>query len=227
MKRYRWLKAKWPISMRVLAKRLKAKSFEEDSTEGFVIDRVRDDYIEARFVERVEYDDTITDPFGKELSFHRVEYKQCEFRASTDGSGLELIDAPRAVQSMISRLSEATDFGLAISPISINVIEWARGVQRLLDVNGFVDSLQIGSLELAPGVEAKVLVRSSKDVLGASNHLIGGKKHVIEKVQLKLPAARKTALILSRNGTVRIDADAPADSLPSVREALLEQLAGS
>ncbi|MGF6856654.1 hypothetical protein [Paraburkholderia sp. CI3] len=226
MKRYRWLKAKWPISMRVLAKRLKAKSFEEDSTEGFVMDRVRDDYIEARFVERVEYDDTITDPFGKELSFHRVEYKQCEFRASADGPGLELIDAPRAVQAMISRLAEATDFGLAISPVSINAVEWAKGVQRFLNVNGFVDSLQIGSLELAPGVEAKVLVRSSKDVLGASNRLVDGKKHVIEKVQLKLPAARKTVLILSRNGTVRIDADTPADSLPSVRAALLEQLAG-
>jgi hypothetical protein len=225
MNRYRWLKAKWPISMRLLAKRLKAKSFEEGSTEGFVIDRVRDDYIEARFVERVEYDDTVTDPFGKELSFHRVEYKQCEFRASAGGPGLELIDAPRAVQAMISRLAEANDFGLAISPVSINPVAWAEGVQRFLNVDGFVDSLQIGSLELAPGVEAKVLVRSSKDVLRASNRLVDGKKHVIEKVQLKLLTARKTVLILSRNGAARIDSDTPTDALPHVRAALLEQLA--
>ncbi|WP_241292709.1 hypothetical protein [Burkholderia stabilis] len=227
MKRYRWLKAAWPISMRLLAKRLQVKSFDEAAAEGFVIDRVRDNYIEARYVERVEYDDTITDPFGKELSFHRIDYRQCEFRASVEGPGIELIDAPRTIQTMISRLAEITDFRLAISPLSVNPIFWAQEIQRCLDVRGLVDSIQIGALELSAGVDARVLIRSSKDALAAGNKLVEGKKHLIEKVQLRLPSERRTALVLSRNGTVRLDSDVPADVLPAIRDALIKQLTSS
>ncbi|RQP23070.1 hypothetical protein [Piscinibacter terrae] len=224
MKRYRWLRAKWPISMRVLAKRLKAKGFEDGKTDGFVVDRARDDYLEARFVERVEYDDTVVDPFGKELSFHRVEYRQCEFRASVDGPGLELVDAPRAVQAAISGLAEATEFGLAIASLNLNVLAWAKGVQRLANISGIVDSVQIGAIELAPGITAKALVRGSTDVLSASNRLVDGKKHLIEKVQLKLPGSRKTAIVLAGNGTVRIDSEVPSDTVVSIRAALQELL---
>jgi hypothetical protein len=220
MKRYRWLRAKWPVSMRVLAKRLKAKGFEDGKSEGFVLDRARDDYLEARFVERVEYDDTVVDPFGREQSFHRVEYRQCEFRASVDGPGLELVDAPRAVQAAISGLAEATEFGLAIAPLNLNVLAWARGVQRLANVGGIVDSVQISAIELAPGITAKVLVRGSTDVLSASNRLVDGKKHVIEKVQLKIPGSRKTAIVFASNGTVRIDSEVPSDTVVSIRAAL-------
>ncbi len=224
MKRYRWLRANWPISMRVLAKRLKAKSFVDGKADGFVLDRARDESLEARFVERVEYDDTVIDPFGKELSFHRVEYRQCEFRASVDGPGLELVDAPRAVQAAISALAEATEFGLAIAPLNLNVLLWAKGVQRLANVGGVVDSIQIGAIELAPGIFAKALVRGSTDVLGASNRLVEGKKHVVEKVQLKFPGSRRTAIVLASNGTVRIDSEVPSDTVVSIRAALQELL---
>ncbi|MEK9802703.1 MAG: hypothetical protein VW475_04755, partial [Curvibacter sp.] len=195
MKRYRWLRAKWPISMRVLAKRLKARGFEEGKTEGFVVDRARDDYLEGRFIERVEYDDTVIDPFGNETSFHRVEYRLCEFRASSEGPGLELVDAPRAVQAAISGLAEATEFGLAISPLNLNVLEWAKSVQHLVNVGGIVDSVQIGAIELAPGITAKALIRGSADVLSASSRLVQGKRHVIEKVQLRIPGSRKIAVV--------------------------------
>lgn len=227
MKRYRWLRANWPISMRVLAKRLKAKSFVDGKADGFVLDRARDESLEARFVERVEYDDTVIDPFGKELSFHRVEYRQCEFRASVDGPGLELVDAPRAVQAAISALAEATEFGLAIAPLNLNVLLWAKGVQRLANVGGVVDSIQIGAIELAPGIVAKALVRGSTDVLGASNRLVEGKKHVVEKVQLKFPGSRRTAIVLASNGTVRIDSEVPSDTVVSIRAALQELLSHS
>lgn len=227
MKRYRWLRANWPISMRVLAKRLKAKSFVDGKADGFVLDRARDESLEARFVERVEYDDTVIDPFGKELSFHRVEYRQCEFRASVDGPGLELVDAPRAVQAAISALAEATEFGLAIAPLNLNVLLWAKGVQRLANVGGVVDSIQIGAIELAPGIFAKALVRGSTDVLGASNRLVEGKKHVVEKVQLKFPGSRRTAIVLASNGTVRIDSEVPSDTVVSIRAALQELLSHS
>ena len=116
-KRYKWLAVQWPIAMRTLGKRLKARPFGGEAMHGFVIDRIRDDTLEARYVERIEYTETITDPFGEELSFDRVEFRQSFFCATTHGPGLELRDPPRSLQPLMNRLSEATDFEVAINPL--------------------------------------------------------------------------------------------------------------
>lgn len=220
MKRYRWLKARWPISMRVLAKRLRAKAFDGGQVEGFVLDRVRDDFIDARFVEKVEYDDTVTDPFGVESSFHRIEYRKCEFKAMLDGPGLELVDAPRGVQTMVSRLSEATDFALSISPLSIDALAWATAVQRRLNIVGVVDSLQVGAVELSPGVEAKAVVRGAIDVLAATQTLVHGKKHVIEKVQIRFSGPKRMTVLLTNSGVARFDQEPSEELLAVVRSSL-------
>lgn len=220
MKRYRWLKAHWPISMRVLAKRLRSKEFDGEQAEGFVIDRVRDDFLEAKFIERFEYDDTVIDPFGVEESYHRVEYRKCEFKAMSTGPGLELVDAPRGVQAMVSRLAEATDFALAISPVSVNALAWATNVQRRLNVVGVVDSLQVGSLELAVGVSAKAIIKGSSDVLAATQALVDGKKHVVEKVQIRLGGPKRVTLLFTSGGVARFDHEPPDELLEIVRSSL-------
>jgi hypothetical protein len=220
MKRYRWLKARWPISMRVLAKRLRTKAFDGEQVEGFVLDRVRDDFLDARFVEKIEYDDTVTDPFGVEASFHRVEYRSCEFRAALAGPGLELLNAPRSVQAMISRLAEVTDFTLAISPLSVNVLDWASEVQRRLNVEGVVDSLQLAGMELASSVQAKAVIKGSVDVLEATQALVLGRKHVIEKVQIRFMRPKRLTMLLTNNGVARFDQEPSEDLLSIVRESL-------
>ena len=220
MKRYRWFNAQWPTSMRVLAKRLKLKAFEEEQTEGFVLDRVRDNFLEARFVEKIEYDETIVDPFGKELTFHRVDYRKCEFRASVEGPGLELIDAPRSVQTMVSRLAEASEFSLSIGPMSVSVLAWANRLQRGLNAVGVVDSIQVGAVELSQGVLAKAVIRGSSDVLAAANKLVEGKRHVVEKVQLRLAGSTRTTVLLTNAGVARFDPEPSDDLLMAVRASL-------
>lgn len=220
MKRYRWLKAQWPVSMRVLAKRLRTKAFEGEQVDGFVLDRVRDDFLDARFVEKIEYEDTVTDPFGVESSFHRLEYRKCEFKAMLDGPGLELVDAPRGVQTMVSRLAEATDFALSISPLSVDVLAWATAIQRRLNIAGVVDSLQVGAVELSHGVQAKAVVRGVVDVLAATQALVHGKKHVIEKVQIRFPGPKRMTVLLTRSAVARFDQEPSDELLAVVRSSL-------
>lgn len=226
MKRFRWFNAQWPISMRVLAKRLKLKAFEGEQLEGFVLDRVRDNYLEARFVERIEYDDMVVDPFGKELTFHRVDFRKCAFRASIDGPGLELIDAPRSVQTMVSRLAEASEFSLSISPVSVNVLAWAKRLQSGLNAVAAVDSVQIGAVELSQGVLAKAVIKGTTDVLAAANKLVEGKRHVIEKVQLRLAGTKRVTVLLTNSGVARFDTEPSDELLLAVRGALSDEAKG-
>ena len=76
MNRYQWFKVKWSVTMPQLAKKLtELFSFNENEINGFIIDRVRENFIEARYIEKVEYQDIVKDPFGKETYYNRISYK--------------------------------------------------------------------------------------------------------------------------------------------------------
>lgn len=227
MKRYRWLTAEWPFSMRVLAKRLKENAFDNNSSDGFVLDRVRDDFLQARFVERFEYDEQIADPFGQELSFHRVDFKQCEFRASTQMPGLELVDAPRSPQTVVSRLAQLSDFSLAVSPISTNVLNWATAFQREIQEIATVQSVQIGAVELVPGVVAKAVIRGEANVLEASNELTRGRSHVLERLLLVFGSSKRLRVTLTNVASASVEGDTSERILPALRNSISSTLAGS
>lgn len=224
MTRYRWFRVEWPIGMRALAKRLRSKAFDEASADGFVVDRIRDDRIEGRFIERFEYDDRGIDPFGKEYSFHRIDYKQCEFRAFDSSTGLELVDAPRSVQAMVSRMLEATDFALAISPVAVNVLDWADAFQREAKVSAVVDSMQLGSIALASGVSAKALIHGDSDVREVCTALIDGRQHRLEKLQLRLSSHGRTKVVLTNAGSVKLEPESAEELLPALRASLTSLL---
>ena len=223
MSRYRWLHAEWPISIRLLAKRIKAKTFAEDSTHGFVIDRIRDDFLEARYVERLEYIDTVLDPFGHEISYNRVEFRQSYFRASTDFPGLELLDPSRSVQNLLNRLSEVADFEVAINPISLDVLVWAARFQSTASIDSEVYSMQIGSLEIETGILAKVIIKGNRDVRAACAALTQERKFALEKVQLRLSGSHRGTIVLTNSGVAKIDVDDPTEKLvPALRFSLAQ-----
>lgn len=223
MSRHRWLRAKWPITIRALAKNLKAKPFGNEQMEGFVIDRIRDDFLEARYIERFLYIENVVDPFGREQSFERLEFRQCEFRATNSGPGLELIDAPKSVQGLISRLTEATNFSLSINPLSIDVMKWSALFQNKLNISTIVDSLQIGALLLTPGISAKAVLKGEKDVLEAAVALTKGRPYSIEKIQLR--TERRGTVLLTNSAIAKVDVDNSDEIIEILRNSLNELLA--
>lgn len=228
MSRYRWLKVEWPFSIRVLAKRLKTIPFSEASAHGFVIDRVRDDFLEARYIERVEFTDNVVDPFGKEMTFERVEFRQCAFRASTAGPGLELLDAPRTVQNLLSRLTELADFSIAVVPITVDALAWTQAFQKIALLESIVDSLQIGALQLEDGIVAKAVLKGDRDVRASCSALTGKRKFTLEKVQLRIGPPNTGSIVLAQTGSAKLDLDDPSGKLlAALRDSLREISASS
>jgi hypothetical protein len=206
--------------MKTLGRRLKAREFQGDATHGFVIDRLRDDLLEARYVERVEYTETITDPFGKELSFERVEFRQSHFRATAYGSGLEIRDPPRSVQPLMNRLSEATDFAVTISLYSVDVLAWAARFQTASGFSCHVDLLRMSDLQLEEGVMAKVVLKGDRDVREACTKLAAHRRYLLDRIQLRLDVPKAGTVVLSHTGAATLSVD-KAD------EELLEHLRSS
>lgn len=213
MKRFRWFQVEWPTSIRTLAKRIKLRTFDGELGHGFFIDRVRDDFLEARYVERVEYTDVVVDPFGKELTFERVEFRQTLFRASSSAPGLELIDPPRNVQALMNRLSEAVDFEVAITPAIVDVLAWSAVLQNVGGVSSVVDSLQIGALEIEHGIVAKVVIRGDRDVRAACTALTNDRKFAVEKIQLRLASPHRGTVVLSTSGSAALSSEDSVEQL--------------
>ncbi|WP_040891563.1 hypothetical protein [Verminephrobacter aporrectodeae] len=224
MKRFRWFHVEWPTSIRTLAKRIHLYTFEGESGHGFFIDRVRDDYLEARYVERIEYTDVVVDPFGKELTFERVEFRQTLFRASSTAPGLELIDPPRNVQALMNRLSETMDFEIAITPAVVDVLLWSEVLQNVGGISSVVDSLQIGALEIEPGIVAKVVVKGDRDVRASCTALTQARKFATEKIQLRLASPHRGTVVLSLGGSAALSSE---DSIEHLMQPLRTALANA
>ena len=225
MTRFRWLNAQWSGSIRSLSSGLKSAAFNQDNSEGFVIDRVRDDFLEARYVERIDYSDSITDPFGNELVFPRVEFRQCEFVVSQRRASLELIDPPRNIQGMLSRLAIATDFTLSISPLKVDVLAWAGILQSTIESEVAVDSLQVGSVELSQDVRAKIIVKGRVDVRNAASSFLGARRYSLEKIQLRIKAPFNGTVLLSDVGVAKVDLERKDEFVLRLRASLDQLLA--
>lgn len=221
MSRHKWLYAKWPQSMRILATGLKARPFLDQSPDGFIVDRVRNDYIEARYIERIEYTDTAVDPFGNAIAYERLVYKQCAFRASSSWPGLELENTQRSVQGLLNRLLEVNKHTLTVSPLAVNVLLWATTFQEITNSSLVMDSIQIGSMELAPGVSARAIVKGDSDVRDISSAFTQGRRHNLEKVQLRFKGTQKGTIVLTNQGVAKIDFEQPSQVIGELRESLV------
>lgn len=222
MSRFRWLEAEWPLQIATLVARLNARKFSASTPSGFIVDRVRDEFVEARYVERYEYSETTTDPFGLETSIDRVEYRQCAFRMDMAWPGLEIMDGPRSAQGLISQLVEICDFSLSICPLSIDLFEWTGAFVKAFTGEVCIESIQIGALEVNEQVFAKMILKGEGDLRKSFHELTLGRRHIVEKLQLRVGREGLRALIvISNNATLKIEgADFGGGVLKSLRESM-------
>lgn len=224
MKRVRWLGAQWPVSMRILAAKMKTQLFTPESFDGFVIERVRENSIEALYIEKLIYQETITDPFGKEEVFDRVVYRNIEFTLFSEFPNIELRDAHRSTREFVNKLLELCNFSVAIEPVTVDLLDWVEAFQKNINQKTMIDSLQVSGLELEVGVSAKILLKGDRDVREALQHLSAKRKFVLEKVQVKIPVGQQVIPIhMSNFGTAKIPDDHLNDFLHVLRMSLSTQ----
>ncbi|WP_122499494.1 hypothetical protein [Pseudomonas viridiflava] len=211
--RYRWLNVEWPVNVTSLASRMKTLAFSENQSHGFFVDKMRDELIEARYFEKISFTETITDPFGNETTFDRIEYREASFRITESQPTLELINAPRSVQALLNRFSEITDFAVSIEPIHIDVLSWAGELLKSIDGAGNLDSMQISKVDLGNKAFAKILITGEQDIKSASAELIRDRKHIVEKVRIRLKQPLKGSIVLTNSGAATISMEDISDKI--------------
>lgn len=205
MRRVKWLKAQWPQSLTEVVSKIKGLPYSSEKLDGFIIDRIRDDYIEARYIEKFIYSEKITDPFGAEEIFERTGYQNTSFTLFAEFPQIEIRDAPRSTRELLNKLQEICDFSVAIVPISINLIELSDSLQKEVSQELIINSLQISDFIIESGVSAKILIKGEKDVRVSMQDIVVNRKYCLEKIQIRdLLDNKQSSINISRSGTAVI-----------------------
>ncbi|WP_157380390.1 hypothetical protein [Burkholderia ubonensis] len=220
MNRVRWLNAQWPSAMRTIGNKLKTMPFTEESMDGFVIERIRDDFIEGRFIEKYAYQEIVADPFGTEEVIERTGYRSTDFTLFSQFPYIELRNGQRSIKEFVNRLLQACNFTLVVSPVTVNLMDWVSSFQRTAGHRILVDSVQVSGVALEEGITGKILLKGDRDVREAIDNIVGGKRYTLEKVQIKIDGVGKNlAIHLANNGTAKIPPDHTSELLPLLRQS--------
>ncbi|MFC5864650.1 hypothetical protein ACFPT7_20240 [Acidicapsa dinghuensis] len=221
MKRVKWLAGSWPISVRQLAQKIRADVLTPEKMSGFLVTRVRENSIDARFIEKIISEEMITDPFGNEISFERTSYIETAFRFSNEFPEVELLNPPRSIGPFTSRMLQICNFEAAWSNLNVDVLEWADNVQRKIGEPITIDRAHVRDVVFDDAVNFEATLTGTKDVRPSMRALLGARQHTLDKLNL-------SASIAGRNVRVQLSSDAgmqapngiPEEIILAVRQAL-------
>lgn len=219
MTRIRYLSASWPLAMTTIGARLKQLQFSAETDEGFLLDRVRDAFVEGRYIEKLEIDEVVRNPFGTEVTYNRIVYREVRFRISNAFPEIEVTDPPRTIRSFINKLSEITGFKTAIEELQVSPFAWVDSIasSRKLPVN----FAQIAGLPLDEGVEARIIATGKAGVREAIRKMAGRKPYTVEKAQVLMEASEGFyTVMLSSDASARFSGNAPPEIVDLLRRNL-------
>lgn len=220
MIRRRWLHARWPISMRSLANRFQNLHFTSETPNGFIVDRLRADWIEGRFIERHEISQTVESPLGERMLYERTEFRETSFIAGLDRAGLEILNPPRSMSLFLSRLAEACDFQVAVSEIKVDVTAWSEHLSTHLGKRLDIVSCQLRDIKLGDNIQATAVLKGSADLREATHLITGGASYINDKIKVQIQDTPSYSVILTRQGSVTLDRNISEDLLEALRQSL-------
>jgi hypothetical protein len=184
------------------------------------VETTRRDYVDGVFIERVEWDDTVDDPAGGNISVHRVELRRLRFRLSTEPPELEFLDPPRSTRSFVAALQECAGSGLVVGELPVRPTTWL-GALEVVAPRVRVTGLTTGALVLSSATAAFVRVEGTHDVREDLQRFLPKHNADADRLevswQLTSGPARCELLTMAR---AVIDATSPEDVVPVLRGAL-------
>src|SRR5260221_11157142 len=97
---------------------MRKETFTAKSASGFLLDSSSKRSIEARYVERIASVEVLTDPFGKPYRVESTYFSEQKFLLSADSPEFVVIDSNSSSRALTGRLSEFSDFRIAIQSLA-------------------------------------------------------------------------------------------------------------
>lgn len=221
MIRVRWMRAKCPSTIRQLAKQLQNSKFTTESDEGFVIERVRDEFLEARYIERISFQQSISDPFGNTFVIDRLEFRQVDFTLTKAFPELELRMPPRGLKGFTGALLKASGFTMELEQHAVRLSKWIAALERQLGAKLIPRAAVASEIELEDGASARLAISGHRDIRPSLASLLPNRAYELETMQLDCRFDQSIEkLTLSSDCTARYSPSAPEELITAIRVAL-------
>ncbi|WP_156386720.1 hypothetical protein [Aureimonas sp. Leaf454] len=182
-----------------LAAKMRDAPFTLSSDSGFLLDRVRNSFVEGRYIERINYEDHVLDPFGNETVNRNVEYRVVKFRLSDKYPELQISDPPRTARGFINSVLQLTDFNSEVESVRVDPQKWLENLQSQKNLVGRVTSAKIIYERLSAGAIGKLNIIASKQAVEVADKLGFNGPRSISKIKFE-PNLEKGHLVLSESG---------------------------
>jgi len=221
MKRIKWLAGSWPLSIRQLAQRIRVDVLTPESMSGFLVTRVRESSIEARFIEKIISEESIIDPFGNEIKFERTSYVETAFRFSSEFPEVELLNPPRSIGPFSSRILQICNFEAAWANLNVDVLAWADNIQKNIADKIIIDRAHVKDVVFDDDVSFEATLSGTKDVRPSMRSLLGGRQHTLDKLYISVnTGGRGSRIKISADGSMQAPGDIPDELVQAIRHAL-------
>lgn len=135
------------------------------------------------FIDRIETVDVVQDPLGGELEFPRIEFRNVEFRVSTEYPQLEVTNPPRNFSGFLTRLGEHLQFSTPITSVEADPLQWLDQIEKEIG-RVSVLAIALSDISITRTISAKVCLTGTDDVRPQIDKIVSaGRSYRTDRVE--------------------------------------------
>lgn len=181
MKKVKWLKLNIHLEFEKAVRCLSLDSFTEEKGKGFIFDKIRNDFANGRFVERIIFHDKVSNFDGSETTVERLEYRTTDFSIALDSLPImQITNPPRTLKPFSQALVKNLGLGVSLEEIDINPMNWLSEISSSVNIN--LTQLDVSRVRVADYATAKMQIVGSSDLRKYYKEELAAKKIRIDRL---------------------------------------------
>ncbi|EFN6144266.1 hypothetical protein FVK43_25820, partial [Escherichia coli] len=203
----KWFTANFPAGLDSLYQSIINTPFDSDKGWGFSINSYEENAISSRYIEKVEVNEIIVDPYGNETQYTQLKYIQFNFWLyTTKGKNFILIieSPPRSIKNFISNIIKSTHSDFNVSNLNIKIEDFIYFLTPHFEKIQ-VHKAKLKDLTFSKHTSGILELESSSDALMEIRNIFKNANFTIDKVKLNVKdVTGYESLEINTNGSISL-----------------------
>ncbi|EFH5853025.1 hypothetical protein IAH65_001356 [Escherichia coli] len=203
----KWFTANFPAGLDSLYQSIINTPFDSDKGWGFSINSYEENAISSRYIEKVEVNEIIVDPYGNETQYTQLKYIQFNFWLyTTKGKNFILIieSPPRSIKNFISNIIKSTHSDFNVSNLNIKIEDFIYFLTPHFEKIQ-VHKAKLKDLTFSKHTSGILELESSSDALMEIRNIFKNANFTIDKVKLNVKdMTGYESLEINTNGSISL-----------------------
>lgn len=203
----KWFTANFPAGLDSLYQSIINTPFDSDKGWGFSINSYEENAISSRYIEKVEVNEIIVDPYGNETQYTQLKYIQFNFWLyTTKGKNFILIieSPPISIKNFISNIIKSTHSDFNVSNLNIKIEDFIYFLTPHFEKIQ-VHKAKLKDLTFSKHTSGILELESSSDALMEIRNIFKNANFTIDKVKLNVKdVTGYESLEINTNGSISL-----------------------